>query len=951
MAGRAAFILVLLSVVGGGTPRASAQDVPPFPSGPPLNFPRPSVTSFQFPPPPTLPADPKVDLPPSSPPPPATIPLPKDEVFLPEGSKVVLPAGAKRQLIRYSPRYGTLNKFDLDKLPDGTQRLVYTSGLIINVVYEIDGPPGQGVVPQEFEFAADNLVMWIKNLNGKGPADGLPLDQPPDGTDGGRLELELFMTGNVVIRSKDEQVSSVTGGRTVTTRTLRAEQIYYDVNKNKAVALRADLEMHFGNFQDSVHLFADRMDRLGRSEWQATKAGAFSSRLPSDPALELLTSSATLRERETDRRNIFGIRYRKATTGEVDYSYERTLIARNARIELLGVPIFYTPYLQTDPSQPLGPLKAIGYGNDRMFGSQIYTTWDLYNLFALRPPVGHSWRLNVDYLDKRGPAGGSDYSYVNPDFFGFFGPNKGFVRLYGVSDRGADVLGGNRGPEPVQSQDRNGDKTFFRGRAIWRNQQEILADRDRDGVLTDGPYLTLQNQFAHQSDKNFFEQYYKQEFQTGPNQETFAYLSGSTGRVHGSLLVQDGQDRNWMTETRWLPQAKAALLGQSFFDTFTYNSKVDAGYANFRPSQVSPFPVLATEQKAIDTGRLDWWQELSAPLDAGPFKVVPYGVFDLTGYSQDLNGDSRGRVYGGGGARASITFSRLFTEASNELFNVRGLNHKATFHSNYYIARTNVHYTDLPQLDRLDDDAIDFTYRNITPFQTTLVKGPGGVALASAPFFDPQQLAIRRLVDSRVDTRDDVQVVQLGLDQRLQTKRGAPGREHTIDWLTFDLSTSLFPQASKDNYGKTAAFFEYNTVWNVGDQTAVTSSGWFDPFSSGARYWNVGAYFNRPDRTNFFIGYRETDPVNSKAVTANVGYQLTRKYGVNVSTSYDFGTQQALSNQFLVTRTGTDLTVTIGLTYNQVTNTTGFTFSIVPNIAAASGFTRFGTPQIGGNSR
>lgn len=946
MAGRAAFILMLLSAVGG-VPPAAAQDVPPFPELP-RNTPRPSVTSFQLPPAPTLPAGPKPDLPP---PPPATIPLPKDEVFLPEGSKVVLPAGAKRQLIRYSPRYGTLNKFDLDKLPDGTQRLVYTSGLIINVVYELE-VPGQGLVPQEFEFAADNLVMWIKNLNGQGVPDGLPLDAPPDGTDGGRLELELFMTGNVVIRSKDEQVSTITpGARTVTTRTLRADQIYYDVNKNKAVALKADLEMSFGGLQDSVHLFAERMDRLGRTEWQATRAGAFSSRLPSDPGLEFLASSATLREQETERRNIFGIPYRKLPTGEVDYSYERTLIGRNARIELLGVPIFYTPYLQTDPSQPLGPLKAIGYGNDRMFGSQFYTTWDLYNLLALRPPPGHTWRLNLDYLDKRGPAGGTDYGYANPDFFGFFGPNRGSVRLYGVSDRGADILGGNRGPEPVQSVDRNGDKTYFRGRAVWQNQQEILADRDLDGLLTAGPHLTLQNQFAHQSDKNFFEQYFKNEFNTGPNQETFGYLSGSTGRLHGSLLVQGGQDRNWMTETRWLPQAKAALLGQNFFDAFTYTSKVDAGYANFRPSQVSPFPVLATERQRLDTGRVDWWNELAAPLDAGPFKVTPYGVVDLTGYSQDLNGDSRGRVYGGGGARASITFSRLYADAGNELFNVRGLNHKATFHSNYYIARTNVRYTDLPQLDRLDDDTIDFTYRNITPFQTQLVKGPGGVALATAPYFDPQRLAIRRLVDYRVDTRDDVQVVQLGLDQRLQTKRGAPGREHTIDWLTLDVSASLFPQAEKDNFGKSAAFLEYNTVWNVGDQTALTSAGWFDPFASGARYWNVGAYFNRPDGTNFFLGYRETDPVNSKAVTANVGYRLTRKYGMNFSTSYDFGTQQALSNQFLVTRTGTDLTVTVGLTYNQTTNTTGFTFGIVPNIAVGSSVARFGSPQIGGYGR
>ena len=359
-----------------------------------------------------------------------------------------------------------------------------------------------------------------------------------------------------------------------------------------------------------------------------------------------------------------------------------------------------------------------------------------------------------------------------------------------------------------------------------------------------------------------------------------------------------------MTETRWLPKLSGALLGQSFFDAFTYNARADVGYAQFRPSVIYPFPVLDTEKKRLDTGRIDWWQELSLPLNAGPLRVVPYGVVDLTGYTEDLDGGSRGRIYGGGGARAALNFSRTFTEASNEIFNIRGLNHKATLHSNYFIAKSSVNSNELPLLDRLNDDAIDLAYRTITPLQGNYVKTAPALALMNAPFFDPQRVAIRRLVDNRVETRDDIQVLQLGLDQRFQTKRGFPGREHTVDWLSADVSTSIFPNADRDNFGKSTAFLEYRTIWNVGDQTAVTSSGWFDPFESGARYWNLGLYLSRPGGTNFYFGYRETDPVNSKAVIANVGYQLTRKYGVNVSSSYDFGTQQALSNTFLVSRTG-----------------------------------------------
>ena len=53
--------------------------------------------------------------------------------------------------------------------------------------------------------------MWVKNLNGKDAIGGLSIDQVHTGD--GKLEIELFMTGNVVVRSKDEQVSATTGTR------------------------------------------------------------------------------------------------------------------------------------------------------------------------------------------------------------------------------------------------------------------------------------------------------------------------------------------------------------------------------------------------------------------------------------------------------------------------------------------------------------------------------------------------------------------------------------------------------------------------------------------------------------------------------------------------------------------------------------------------------------------
>src|SRR5262249_35579405 len=142
----------------------------------------------------------------------------------------------------------------------------------------------------------------------------------------------------------------------------------------------------------------------------------------------------------------------------------------------------------------------------------------------------------------------------------------------------------------------------------------------------------------------------------------------------------------------------------------------------------------------------------------------------------------------------------------------------------------------------------------------------------------------------------------------------------------------------RDNFDSPFAFLQYDWVWNIGDRTALVSTGWIDPIdqpdAKGVRVWTMGAYFNRPDRTNFYLGYRQIDLLNSSAVTAAVTYVFSPKYAMTGSTSYDFGTNQALSNSLVFTRVGSDLQASIGFTYNAILGTFGFTFEIVPSLAA-----------------
>jgi hypothetical protein len=104
----------------------------------------------------------------------------------------------------------------------------------------------------------------------------------------------------------------------------------------------------------------------------------------------------------------------------------------------------------------------------------------------------------------------------------------------------------------------------------------------------------------------------------------------------------------------------------------------------------------------------------------------------------------------------------------------------------------------------------------------------------------------------------------------------------------------------------------------------------------------VGLFFDRPDRTTYFVGYRQIDPLQSRAITGAVTYVFSEKYSMTLSASYDLGLSAAFGNSVIFTRTGRDLQISMGFTYNSLQNNFGAIVEIVPNLAS-----RRGTPGMG----
>jgi hypothetical protein len=898
-------------------PIPESQRQPAAPGGDPTSPPGPAPVA----PPPVPPPG----VPPVQPVPPVSTPSVPQPPPLP-------PSGAPRQH-RILPRSAKDFAIKVREEPPGSGNrvVVVTGGIILNV----RNSPGTDTLDVE----ADRAVVWSKSSDPEKTANNLTSEQGESSS-----ELEFYLAGHVVLRSQ----KAASRENTV----VQADELYYDTNRSVMVALNSRMELRTTRFAQRAPQFtepvifvAPELFRTSEVTYEFSQAQVFSSKLSSDPGLIIYVGHATIEERKRVAKNLFGqpvIDPKTKKPLEID---ESIVEARNVTFAFEGVPFFYLPYYKGDARDPLGPIESISTGYSSIFGFDAGIGLNVYKLLGILPPDNHHWRLNLDYMSLRGPSIGNDYDYSGklgpsgPDVDDPLTTYVGSVRAYGMYDQHEDILGGNR---PMN----NFDPPNFRGRFSWRNAVWDLPEG-----------FSVQSQISVLSDRNYLEQYFKREFDTDANQSTYVYLKQQQNNWAWSAMVEP-RIRNWVTETEWLPRLDGYLIGQSFFDRLTYNGWASVGYARFRPSNDVIQPLLTpsgapvqgvfeppvgfeTSSTGVNTARLALMQELSYPVQLGAFKFVPYVKGLLADYTSDLDGSNLARIWGGAGLRASIPFTRLYPDVQSELFNLLGINHKIVVSANYFYADTNIHYTRLPELDRLNDDASEQALRDIKP-QEPQFNPAAGFALATSKLFDPQMFAIRTLIDNRLETLDHIDVLQVDLRQRWQTKRGYPGAEHIVDWMILDTSFSYFPESSRDNFGKPFAFLEYFYQWNIGDRTTLESTGWYDPEHDGPRIFTVGAWFNRPDRTSYYIGYRQIDPLQSRTVTASVSYAFSPKYSMTFTSAYDFGTSQSQVNSILFTRSGTDLQVALGFTYNAFQNNFGLILQIVPNVIPMNRSPNFG---------
>ncbi len=519
-----------------------------------------------------------------------------------------------------------------------------------------------------------------------------------------------------------------------------------------------------------------------------------------------------------------------------------TYEARKPTLNVNNIPFLFWPYARGNISDTETSLKNIRTGFSGDFGAEFQTRWELFNILGLERPDGFDGTLRLDYFSKRGPAVGVDLDYETDDSFGLF-------RGYFVNDTGRDNLGGRfRQLEPDSET---------RGRFTLRHREYLPDD------------WQLSFELSYISDRNFLEEFFEQEFDKSKEQETVLFLKKQRDNWAFTAQLQY-RILDFLTQTERLPELAFRLIGEPVGEVGTFFSENRAGIVRYRPAEDQNFLRRLVRASITDgqlgfgrpeesgaVARADSRQEIEFPFSVGDVRVVPFASIRGTAWDDSPVDGGVQRVLGTYGIRASHYMWKVYPDVRSHLFDINGVRHIIKTDVVAWAAHGNVNPVELHPFDEI-------------------VEGVG----------DPDGVSI-------------------GVRQRFQTKRGAVGRQRTVDFLTFDVEAGFFNDSHRRNQSIgnefTNGFASYtrpensitqnyvnaSMLYRINDSTSLASDMNYDINDGQVDVFNLTYAVERTPRLSYLVGYRYIGEIESNLLGLGVNYRLNEKYTLAIREQFD----------------------------------------------------------------
>lgn len=673
------------------------------------------------------------------------------------------------------------------------------------------------------ELQADNAVIFREGESGEGI----------DGEDilGSGSVTAIYVSGDIIL----------TEGQ----RTIRADEVYYDFLRKKALVINACLRSFDASRQIPIYIRAAQLQQLSENKFFLEDATVTTSEFY-QPQISLTASTIIL----TDTSRIDAEAEKLS-----DHSFDVEM--QDVRLKAGELTIFHWPVMRSNLYRPDVPIKGAHIGNDNTWGTSVETQWHLSRLLGLREPENVETTLFVDHFSKRGFGVGTDIDYKRESNYGRFSS-------YLIRDSGKDRLGRHSSRKDLEPE------KDLRGGVFWQHRE----------------FLPYKWQFttgvSYESDENFVESFSRSDFFTGGERETYVHLKRIEDNwaisILGKARINDFADR-----LEEMPSIEHHLAGQSLFDDrVTFYSDTQVSRLRQRIGNDHVGIPISEEVFSFVSQRT----ELDVPLSIGIFKMVPF-VASTFGYD-DRSGFTRTLVDGSGTGEFGD--------------------------SQVWLAEVGV---------RIHPRALWRVYPGVKSRLFNLSK--------IRHIIEPELTAV--FYDESDDVVEQRDILNFGISQRLQTKRGPVGEQRTVDWMRLDtdftwVNNSADSSSGPDEFiwskpivpmrvfsapeifngdlisgaglrrfemfGPRRNYFGADYIWRISDTAAILSDLNFDMQSSVVQQFDVG--FSRLVWPNlsYYIGsryLRDVEVLNEKgsnSFTFAATYVLDPRYTLVLAQQFDF---------------------------------------------------------------
>ena len=540
-----------------------------------------------------------------------------------------IPLGSGQRRIKVYPRNDSAANTSWKQYPETNQSVACITG---GVTVVIDSDQSA----DSLEISTDKLVIWTTGLEAL-DLDGVrphSAEQP----------IEFYMEGNIVFRHGD--------------RTVRANRMFYDLKNNRGTILNTEITTPAEGYDGLLRVNADTVHQLNQREFYAKNAYITSS-LMGKPSYRIQMDDVFIEDSVTEEIDpATGLRKIDANGVPVS-KHQQYINGKNTSVYVSDTPIFRWPSMRTRLERPTPYLSSLRVGSDSVYGFQMFTGWNAYELFnCINPPEGTDLTLHLDPFSNRGIGHGADFKFDRYFDYGLFsGPIKGNIDFWGIYDWGKDNLG--EGRRSVEPEVKYRYKLFGNFVHQFSNGLELTGEV---GLI---------------SDRDFMEEYYRDDWYTKPTPKTRIQLRQEIGNFSWDVAVQ-GKVNNFYTESQEIPRLSVYWLGESLLgDLLTWYSASTAGLYNLSPGS---YPEAPQNQQFFDYlsweqgntgGRFTTRHELDLPFQAGAVKLVPY-VMGEAGWWGASETKSVDRFYGQVGVRASMPMWKAYPCFNSDLFDVHG---------------------------------------------------------------------------------------------------------------------------------------------------------------------------------------------------------------------------------------------------------------------------------------